>query len=185
MKWFLWAGGAAAAVAAVVAAMYLMGLGGVVRVVRAAAGWLGDTAEALRQWLREPGNKTRGACVAFALLLLVAGLQSWQRGTVIIQQRADYVALQQKTDAERLNLSAQIGAREATIRKFTDLAEQQKQLLAEAKRQNALALEAAKAAQRRAAESESKYQAAFTQRPPECKAALEVMAQACPTLKDY
>lgn len=185
MKWLLWVGGGSAALAVLVGLLYFMGLGGVVRMVRALFDFLGDTASSLRQWLGKPGNKVRGLCAVFGLLFLMAGLQSWQRGTVIVQQRADYVALQKSAAAEKRTLAQQIADREATIRTFTDLAERQKRLLEQAAQENALALAAAKAAQARAAESEQKYQDAFQQRPPECKAALEVMAAACPTLKDY
>jgi len=185
MKWLMWISGGLAGAAAIVAVLYFLGLGGVVRVVRAAGNFLGDAAESLRDWLRKPGNKVRGLCAVFGFLFLAAGLQSWQRGTVIIQQRADYTALQEKTTQEKRTLAEQIADREATIRRFTDLAERQKQLLAQAAQENEVALAAAKAAAVRAAESEQKYQDAFQQRPTECKAALEVMAAACPTLKDY
>lgn len=168
-----------------VGVLYLLGFGGVVRVVRAATGFLGDVAESLRRWLRTPGNKMRGLCAVFGFLFLAAGLQSWQRGTVIIQQRADYVALQERTAQEKRTLAQQVADREATIRRFTDLAERQKELLAQAALENEAALAAAKLAAARAAESEQKFQDAFQQRPTECKAALEVMAAACPTLKDY
>lgn len=185
MKWFLWIGGGLAGAAAIVGLLYFLGLGGVVRAVKAIGNFLGDLAESLRSWLRKPGNKLRGLCAVFGFLFLAAGLQSWQRGTVIIQQRADYVALQERTDQEKRTLAQQIADREATIKRFTDLAERQKDLLAQAARENEAALASAKLAAARAAESEQKYQEAFQQRPTECKAALEVMAAACPTLKDY
>ena len=185
MNWLWWVGGGSVVAIIAVAALYFMGLGGVVKVVRSILGALGDAAETARKWLRQPGNKTRGACAFFALLFLAAGLQSWQRGTVIVQQRADYTRLKETTDQEKRTLAQQIADREATIARFTNLARQQKLLLEQAARDNATALAAAKAAQAQAAESEQKYQDAFLQRPPECKAALEVMAAACPTLKDY
>lgn len=185
MKWILWIGGGSAAVALVVGVMYLAGFGGVIRVVRAALDFVGDLAQSLRDWLRRPGNKMRGICAFFAFGFLAAGLQSWQRGTVIVQQQADYVALREKTDSEKAELQGRVAAREATIAKFTELARQQKLLLEQAARDNAEAVAAARAAQELAAQSERKYQDAFLQRPPECKAALEVMAAACPTLKGY
>lgn len=185
MKWFLWIGGGLAGVSLVVAALYLLGLGGVVRVVKAVGDALGDLAQSLRAWLRKPGNKVRGLCAVFGFLFLAAGLQSWQRGTVIIQQRADYVALQQQSARDKATLAEQVAAREATIKRFVALAEQQKVLLAQAAKENELAVAAARAAAARAAQSEKKYQDAFLQRPPECKAALEVMAAACPTLQGY
>ena len=185
MKWILWAGGAGLAGIAVVAFAYLSGFSGVIRVVRAVLDFFGDTAQALRDWLRKPGNTVRGLCAVFAFGFLAAGMQSWQRGTVIVQQQADYVALRVKTDGEKAELQERIAAREATIAKFTELARQQKLLLEQAARDNAEAVAAARAAQDLAAQSERKYQDAFMQRPPECKAALEVMAAACPTLKGY
>src|SRR5687768_10256663 len=100
MSMFAWIGGGAAALAAVVVILYFSGFGGVVRVVGAITGALGDGAQWLRAWLRKPGNKTRGVCLVLAVVAMSLGLQSWQRGTVIIQQRADYTALKVKTDAE-------------------------------------------------------------------------------------
>ena len=185
MKWFLWIGGSAGALALLVGVLHFSGMGGAVRVIRAAFDFLGDLAQGLRDWLRRPGNKLRGLCAVFGFLFLAAGLQSWQRGTVIVQQRADYTALKEKTDQEKRTLAQQVADREATIGRFTELARQQKLLLEQAARDNVTAMAAAKAAQALAAESEQKYQDAFMQRPPECKAALEVMAAACPTLKDY
>jgi predicted HicB family RNase H-like nuclease len=185
MKWFLWIGGGLAGTAAIVAVLYFLGFGGVVRVVRAILDFLGDLAQSLRDWLRRPGNKLRGLCAVFGFMFLAAGLQSWQRGTVIVQQRADYTALKDRTDSEREALQADIGARDKTIKQFTDLAERQKLLLEQAARENAAAVAAAEAQRRRAAESEAKYQEAFNARPPECESALQVMAKACPTLKDY
>lgn len=184
MNWLAWGGGAAALVAAG-AALWFFGLGGVAKVLRSIFGALGDAAAWLRGWLQRPGNKTRGLCAVFAAASLCAGLQSWQRGTVIVQQRADYVALKDTTDAEKRTLSQQIADREATIATFTALAARQKQLLAQAALDNAAALALAYEAQREAAESEAKYQDAFLKRPPECKAALEVMAAACPALEGY
>lgn len=184
MNLSVWVGGAIAAVAAT-GAMYFMGLGGVVRVVRAIFDAIGDLAMAVRDWLRKPGNKIRGMCAVFALAFLAAGLQSWRRGTVIVQQRQDYVSLKDKTDRERQALLGQVTERERTIERFVQLARQQKELLDKARSESQAALDAARRAQELAAQSERKYQDAFMQRPPECKAALEVMAQACPTLKDY
>lgn len=185
MSWLWWVGGGAAAVAAIGGALYFFGLGGVAKVARSVFGALGDAADALRRWLREPGNKTRGLCAVFAVLFLAAGLQSWQRGTVIVQQRRDFTDLKSRTDAQAATFQQQIAARDRTIKQFMDLARRQKELLAQAAAQNAEVLAAARKAQARAAESEAKFQDVFLKRPPECRAALEVMAAACPTLKDY
>lgn len=185
MKWILWAAGAGAGILAVVGIAYLTGFSGIVRVVRAVLESIGDLAQSLRDWLRKPGNKVRGLCAVFAFGFLAAGMQSWQRGTVIVQQRADYTRLKEATDHEKRTLAQKIADREATIAHFTALAREQMQLLEQAKRDNAAAVEEARAAQALAAESEKKFQDAFLKRPPECKAALEVMAAACPTLEGY
>lgn len=185
MNWAWWLGGGTIITILVVSALYFLGLGGVVKVVRAFFGFLGDTAENVRAWLRKPGNKTRGISAVFAFLFLAAGLQSWKRGTVIEQQRRDYVHLKESSAREAQRLKDAIASRDQTINQFTELARQQKLLLELAAKQNAVAVAEALRAQKIAAESEKKYQAEFDQRPPECKAALEVMAKACPTLKDY
>lgn len=185
MNVFAWIGGGAAALVAVVAALYFAGFGGVVRAVGAVTGAIGDGAQWLRAWLRKPGNKTRGVCLVLAVVAMSLGMQSWQRGTVIIQQRADYTALKAKSKADLKTAADQVAARDRTIQKFTDLAAKQKLLLEQAARENQAAVEQMRRAQAEAAKSEAKYQAAFDARPPECEAALQVMAKACPTLKDY
>lgn len=185
MSIWTWIGGGAAAMALVVAALYFTGLSGVVSVVRAFFGALGDGAQWLRRWLKQPGNKTRGLCLVFAVISMGAGLQSWQRGTVIVQQRADYTALKSKTDAEREALAEQMQARDKTIAQFVRKAQEQMRLLDIAKAQSAQALAEAEAAKKRARESEAKYQEAFDNKPPECAAALQVMAKACPSLQGY
>ncbi len=185
MNWLWWVGGGTAVVAALGAALYFFGLGGVAKVARSVFGALGDFADTVRSWLREPGNKTRGLCAVLALLFLGAGMQSWQRGTVIVQQRQDFTDLKTRTDAQAATYRKQIAARDRTIKQFMDLAERQKALLARAKLENAEALAAARKAQARAAASQKQFQDVFLKRPPECRAALEVMAAACPTLTDY
>lgn len=180
-----WVAGGAAGLLLIVGALYLAGFGGVVKVVQAVLGFFGDSAQSMRKWLQVPGNKIRGLCAVFAVCFLAAGLQSWQRGTVIIQQRQDYTNAQAEWGLKFRALQADIEARDATIKRFTDLAKQQMELLDQAGRENQQALESAEAARRRAAESEAKYQEAFNQKPPECAAALQVMAKACPTLQGY
>lgn len=185
MNTWIWLGGGAAAVSAIVAILYFAGLGGIVRVFGAVFGFLGDTAQWLRQWLRRPGNKIRAVCLVLAIVAACAALQSWQRGTVIIQQRADFTALKERTDAERVLLLERIADREATIAEFVLLADRQKVLLDRARQENAeVAAEAARQRER-AAKSEREFQDVFMKRPPECKAALDVMAAACPSLENY
>lgn len=185
MSIWTWIIGGTAGLAAVVAVLYFAGLGGVVRVVGAITGALGDWAQWLRDWLRRPGNKTRGICLVLAVAAMSFGLQSWQRGTVIIQQRADYTALKTKADADMAALADSIKLRDERIAEFKALADRQMELLEVARGENAEAIARARAAQQRAAESEAKYQEAFNNRTPECSTALEVMARACPALKEY
>lgn len=185
MNIWTWIIGGTAGLAAIVAVLYFAGFGGVVRVLGAITGALGDGAQWLRQWLRKPGNKTRGICLVLAVAAMSFGLQSWQRGTVIVQQRADYTALKSKTDAQLEEFAKSITARDERIAEFSALAARQIKLLEEAKLESAGAIARARAAQQRAAESEAKYQEAFNSRTPECATALEVMARACPTLSDY
>lgn len=185
MSIWTWIVGGTAALAAVVAVLYFAGFGGVVRVVAAITGALGDGAQWLRQWLRKPGNKTRGICLVLAVAAMSLGLQSWQRGTVIVQQRADYTALKTKTDADLSAMAKSIRERDDRIAEFKALAARQMKLLEDARNENADAIARAREAQQRAAQSEAKYQEAFNSRTPECATALEVMARACPALKDY
>lgn len=184
MNWMWLVGGGTGALLAVLA-LHFFGLGGVLRVVRAVFDALGDAAAAVRDWLRNPGNKTRGIAGVCALGFAVAGLQSWQRGTVIVQQRADYVRLQQDRAADRTAYERDLGARDKAIAHFVRLAEEQLRLLEIAQQQAADALADAAKARAQALASEARWQEQYEQRPPECQAALQVMAKACPTLAEY
>lgn len=171
---------------------WFIGLGSVAAVLRSILGAFADWMRYARRWLSIPGNKMRLVFVGLALGFLAAGLQSWQRGTVIIQQRADYVRLQEQSEWEKAALSSAnedlqgaVGARDRVIQRFMELAEQQKMLLDVAASQAAAALSEAEAAKQAAADANRRFEQAFESRPEECKAALQVMARACPTLKDY
>lgn len=137
------------------------------------------------KWLRKPGSKLRLLCGLLACGFLGAGLQSWQRGTIIVQQKAEYVALETSTAKERQELKDALSSRDEKLEEIRVLADRQKALLAQLAAENAQVKAQAAADKARAAESEAKYQQAFQNRPPECAAALQVMAKACPTLEGY
>ncbi len=173
------------AVVAVGGLAWFLGAGTLAGIFRTLLGVLRDWLEQFRVWLRRPGNKTRLFCGVMALAFLTAGLQSWKRGTVIAEQRAAYALLQERRDFDVERLQEAIRGRDRVIQRFTDLAEQQQRLLEIAARQAAAALEDARAARAAAAESERAYMDAYDDRTPECEAALQQMAQACPAHGDY
>lgn len=177
--------GGAGTLAVVVAVMYFAGFGGVVRVVRAVFDFLGDVAERARNWLREPGNKTRAMAGLFAFGFMAASLQSWHRGVELEQREAAHALVVTDLNGQLGTLRRALGDRDAIIARFRELADEQKRLLDQLAGQNAAAVAAAQAAREKAAETEAKFQAEFSRRPPECRTALEVMAKACPTLRDY
>ena len=177
---------------AMIVLAWFVGLGSIAAMFRSILGALADWMKVSRTWLSVPGNKTRLLFVALAVGFLSAGLQSWQRGSVIIQQRADYGRLQERADWEKGIMTEQsdelhgaVAARDSVIQRFIDLAERQKELLRIASDQAAAAMTEAEAAKAAAADTERRYQEQFDNRPPECEAALQVMARACPTLKGY
>ena len=180
-----WLGAAGAGVLAIGALLWFTGVGRLAAIWRALLDIVSDAAAGMRDWLRVKGNPTRLLCGVFALAFMSAGLQSWQRGTTIVQQRAEYVALQERTRDERARFDSRIEARDTTIRQFVALAEHQRRLLAIAEQQATAAVADADRAKREAAEAAKRYEQRFDERPPECEAALQVMAQACPTLSDY
>src|SRR5690606_13057708 len=99
----------------------------------------------------------------------------------IVQQRADYVRLQQDRAADRTAYERDLGERDKAIGHFVRLAEEQLRLLEIAQQQAADALADAAKARAQALASEARWQEQYEQRPPECQAALQVMAKACPT----
>lgn len=185
MSWLWWIGGGTAALVLVLGLGYLLGLGGVVTVVKAVLGAMGDAAATFRRWLRIPGNKTRAFCGALALTCLVAGLQSWQRGTVIIQQRADYLALKDRTDLERAGFVRQLAEKQAVIDGFSRIAEQQRHNLDLLAIQNRQVLDEAERARSDAREQAAAFKDAYANRPADCTQALQALELACPTLRDY
>lgn len=182
MNAWIWSAGAALVLVAV---GWYFGLGGLAKVGRAATGALGDWAAGAREWLRRPGNKLRAVCGALALVSLCAGLQSWQRGNVIIQQRADYVRLERDTGEQIGALRGDLALRDQAIARFTELARRQMELLEVARQEARDAMVEAERAKVEAAEARKRFDQRFDERPPECEAALQVMAKACPTLSDY
>lgn len=185
MSWLWWIGGGAVALALVVGLGWLLGLGGVAAVVRSILGAIGDASAAVRRWLRIPGNKTRAFCGTLALGCLVAGLQSWQRGTVIVQQRADYLALKDRTDLERIGFTRQLAEKQAVIDAFARIAQQQREALDLLAEQNRQVLEDAARARADADARAEEFREAFAKRPADCDQALQALELACPTLRDY
>lgn len=184
MNW--WAIGLSlAGVGGVALLLYVFGLGGIVKLAGALVRLVVDGATQFVQWLRKPGSKIRALAAILAFISISAGLQSWKRGQVIVTQRADYAALESRSAQAQEALRGNIAQKDQAIAVFTRLAETQMRLLEQAKRDNAEAVARAVAAEAEAAKSNQKYQQAFDQRPPECKAALDVMAQACSTLREY
>lgn len=192
MSALAWFGVILGAVAIVGAVLHFTGLAGLVKVLRSITGALGDWASDVREWLKQPGNKTRGVCLVMGMVAIGAGLQSWQRGNVIVQQRADYARLEQDTAKEReahqervVVLRRLVDDRDEKIGVFVRLAADQQALIEQYKRENAQALADAQAARTKAQEDAAKFDRAYSDRTPACDDALKIMARACPALSDY
>lgn len=188
MNWWLFGGGTIAVIAAVAAA-YFLGLAGVLKMVRAFFGLLGDSAHDLREWLKKPGNKLRGLSGLLAIGFVAAGGLAWHRGNIIERERVlstqRYADLQETAAETEARLRDDLEEKDLAIATFTLLAEKQKELIDKAQAASKEAVEQAYKDGVKAAESNAKYQAEFKKKPPECEAALSVMAKACQTLKDY
>jgi len=164
---------------------WAVGLGSLAKIARSMLGAVADWAGRAREWLRTPGNPLRATCAVLALACVAVGLQSWQRGSIIQHERAKF-ALERARSTFRIEaLSAGVSDRDRTIARFAALAENNRRLLEIAAKQSEAALGDAERARNAAAASEQKYQEAFENRPPECEAALQAMAKACPALSDY
>ncbi|AWD92433.1 hypothetical protein [Xanthomonas phage Carpasina] len=192
LSWPYLAGGILLVIVLVVAALYLAGLGGVVRIVGAVFGFLGDSAQSLRVWLRRPGSKMKALRMLGTVAFIITGLIAWRRGEVIADQQVQYINLKtraeeadKKASADRQILLSQMSDRDKAISAFMAAADRQKELLDAATRASKDALRAVEAEKKRASASAKKYQSAFDDRPEECKAALSVMEKACPTLENY
>jgi len=184
MNW-TWIVGGIAAVGIVGAALYFFGIAAVAKLFGDVVRFVAGSISRFLAWVRKPGNGTKAVCAVLAVASLTFGIQSMQRGIIIEDQREEYAELQDKTAREKQELADAVSLRDQRIQEFQELARQQIVLLNQLKAENAKVVAEAAAARLAAAKSNAAYQAAFQKRPPECKAALEVMANACSTLKDY
>ena len=191
MNW-TWIAGGFAAVLAVGGLLYFFGFAAVLKLAGDAVRFVAGSISRFLKWQRVPGNGTKSIAAVLAFMSLTFGIQSMQRGHVIIEQQGRYTSLekskaQELADAERarLGLVEEVSLRDQRIEEFRDLARQQMALLDQQKAENKdLAAEAA-IARAAAAKSAAAYQREFQGKPPECAAALQVMAKACPTLQGY
>lgn len=164
---------------------WAVGLGSLAQIARTGLGVVADWLGRVRGWLRTPGNPLRATCAVLALACVAVGLQSWQRGSIIQHERAKYALEKERAKFRIESLSSSVSERDQAIARFTRLAETNRRLLEIASRQAEVALQDAERARVAAADSEQRFQDAFDRRPPECEAALQEMARACPALSDY
>lgn len=184
MNW-TWIVGGLGAAALVAGLLYFFGFAAVLKLVGDFIRFLADSARRFIKWLRTPGNGTKAVCAVLAFASLTFGIQSMQRGNIIVTQRAAYSQLEKDKATELAGLSEQLSLRDQRIEEFRKLAREQMALLDQQKAENVhLAAEAA-AARAAAAQSNAAFQREFNNKPPECTAALQVMAKACPNLADY
>lgn len=185
MSIMAWAGISLAGIGLVLGVLHFTGLASVVGIFRTVMGVLADWAADVRRWLKVPGNKTRGACLVLGMVSIANGLESWRRGTVIVQQREDYAGLKDVTDSKILALNADVASRDKAIAAFVELAQRQQAMIEAQRQESEKALAEAAQAKAQAAAGEAKYREAFDRRPAECDYALQLMARSCPTLSNY
>ena len=167
-------------------------MSGVLAFLNAAVGLVFGWAADLLGWLRRPGNWLKACCAVLAVLLAVACLASYRQGqqiVVVTQQVAECqdaakiaaekatlnaAILQQNYEAARSSLSTIKDTLDAEAEKMRALQARNVQLAAQTASEKAKADAGAKS-----------YRQQYDQRPPECVAALDAMAAACPALRGY
>lgn len=184
MNW-TWIVGGLGAAALVVVALYFFGGVAVAKLIGDAIKFVANMARKALAWVQKPGNGLKAVCAGLAVASLTFGIQSMQRGVVIVHQREQYTALELQTAAERAALAEQLSLRDQRIEQFRELARQQIALLDRQKLENAQLLVEVQKARAAAAESAAAYQREFDAKPPKCTAALQVMEKACPSLRGY
>ena len=184
MNW-TWIVGGLGATALVVAALYFFGVTAVVKLIGDVVRFVAETISAFLAWLKKPGSKLKAVCAVLAFMSLTFGIQSMNRGYTIVHQQEAYTLLEQKKATELAALATELSLRDQRIEEFRELARQQIALLDAQKLENKALVAEAAAARAAAAKSAAAFQREFDSKPPECAAALEVMANACSTLKDY
>lgn len=184
MNW-TWIAGGAGAIVLVVAALYFFGVTAVLKLVGDAVRFVAQSASSGLRWLKKPGSALKAVCAVLAFASLTFGIQSMQRGHVIVTQRGAYTQLELDKAASEAALKLQLTTYEQRIEQFRELARQQSALLDAARLESKAAVIEAALARAAAAKSAAAFQREFNGKPPECAAALEVMAKACPSLVDY
>ncbi|RZZ81945.1 hypothetical protein EAT51_07935 [Pseudoxanthomonas winnipegensis] len=167
-------------------------MSGVLAFLNAAVGLVFGWAADLLGWLRRPGNWLKACCAVLAVLLAVACLASYRQGQQIVvvtrqvtQCRADAKAAADKATMDAATLQQNYDALRSAMGTIKD------NLDAEAEKMRALQARNAQLAAQTASEKAKadagakSYRQQYDQRPPECIAALDAMAAACPALRGY
>lgn len=160
-------------------------MSGIVRFIKALWDLLVGWATEVVQWVAKPGSLVKVFCAVLAFGCLVSGLTAYEKEQRIRQLAAQVVTIQSAWDADAARLQADVDERDSR------LAEIATTLRAEAEKLQTLKAESAKALQDLAGRIEATEQEAATwkgryeSRPDTCKAALELLDSACPSLKGY
>lgn len=167
-------------------------MGDLLKFFNAAIGFVAACATGILTWLRSPGSVLKLCCAGLALGLAVACLASWrqsQRVVVITKQvaqcEADRKAAADAAELKRAELQSNVADLQAALANVAEkLGVEAEKLRALQERNVALRArtEAAKAAADKSARA---FQQEYDARPPECNAALQAMAAACPALGGY
>lgn len=137
------------------------------------------------EWLERPGSKVKAVAAVMALGALLSGLQSYTRGIQITQLRHQIVVNQDECDTRVNVLQGGIDERDARLAEIATALREEAEKLETLRAESAAALgqlaDELDAAERDAAVWHQRYEA----RPDTCKAALELLDSACPSLGGY
>lgn len=145
---------------------------------------IGAGADAL-EWVRKPGSKLKVVCAVLAFGCMVSGLTAYEREQRIEDLSAQVIKVKADWKADALRLQADVDDRDQRLAEIAATLRAEADKLKAMQAESAAALESLAQKIRASEKDAASWKARFEQRPDTCRAALELLDSACPTLKGY
>jgi septal ring factor EnvC (AmiA/AmiB activator) len=151
-------------------------------------GWASD----FLTWLRKPGSVLKVVCAALAVAFALAAMSSYRQGqrVVVVTKQVDQCLAEKVAAAEAAQLkaaewAANVADKDAALATIADKLKAEAENLKRLQERNEALRAQTEATKAKADASAKAFKQQYDQRPPECSAALQAMAAACPTLGGY
>ncbi len=145
---------------------------------------IGAFADAL-EWVRKPGSKLKVVCAVLAFGCMVSGLTAYEKEQRIEDLSAQVIKVKADWKADALRLQADVDDRDQRLAEIAAALREEADKLKAMQAESAAALKALAQKIQASEKDAASWKARYEQRPDTCRAALELLDSACPTLRGY